>query len=418
MDKVWAIIPARGGSKGLYKKNIQLLAGKPLIAYSIEAALKSKRISKVVVSTEDIEIAHEAEKWGADVPILRPSLLATDRTPVVKAVDWTVDELSKIYGAPDAIITLLPSHPFRSGEMIDESINLLKSHRKVTTAVPVNINPSKLYFMHEETKYRFDSKEKMLQVFQLTGTVLSSIYVPPGYRFTENPLKFMEYVKFMKNNYPEFSLQGALQILNETDSHVDIDTLDDLLTAEKLLSGEKVTIRPRYTSLYSSVIGMDLIYPLSTVYGTTVTLPIKPKDDSTYIIQLAESPNGDDSLTGEFVYRKVEVQNGEIHSVPLFGDKKDIAVEKVGEQLKITWQSPKSTEYMKVAVGTTVDGPVCNYYSHYSFSPLWKCDISTGIKYNLLTNMQINGRQDIPEILSEENDLIVPGLAYAISKPR
>ena len=83
--KIIAIIPARGGSKGIPRKNIRLLAGKPLIAYSIEAALKSRYINKVVVSTEDAEIAEISRRYGVEI-IKRPEELAKDESPTIDAI--------------------------------------------------------------------------------------------------------------------------------------------------------------------------------------------------------------------------------------------------------------------------------------------------------------------------------------------
>ncbi|MCB0625671.1 MAG: acylneuraminate cytidylyltransferase family protein, partial [Saprospiraceae bacterium] len=81
--KVLGVIPARGGSKGVPKKNVKLLGGKPLIAYSIEAARAAKRLTRVIVSTDDEEIAEVSRRWGADAPFLRPAELATDAAKAV-----------------------------------------------------------------------------------------------------------------------------------------------------------------------------------------------------------------------------------------------------------------------------------------------------------------------------------------------
>ena len=85
-NKIIAIIPSRGGSKGLPRKNIRLIAGKPLIAWTIEKAKKSKYIDKVVVSTEDEEIAEISKKYGAEVPFIGPKELATDESPTIDAI--------------------------------------------------------------------------------------------------------------------------------------------------------------------------------------------------------------------------------------------------------------------------------------------------------------------------------------------
>jgi CMP-N-acetylneuraminic acid synthetase len=122
--EVLAVIPARGGSKGLPRKNILPLAGKPLIAYSIEAALASKLITRVVVSTDDQEIAEISRAYGAEVPFMRPAELAGDRAKVVDAINHTLRGLEGREGyKPRVLATLYPTHPFRTPEMLDELVS-------------------------------------------------------------------------------------------------------------------------------------------------------------------------------------------------------------------------------------------------------------------------------------------------------
>ena len=120
--KIIAVIPARGGSKGIPKKNITLLNKKPLIAYSIDTAFKSKYIQRVIVSTDDKEIAKIAEKNGAEI-INRPKELAQDKTPdlpVFQHIIKTLKENEKY--KPEIIINLRPTCPLRSVEDIDKSV--------------------------------------------------------------------------------------------------------------------------------------------------------------------------------------------------------------------------------------------------------------------------------------------------------
>ena len=97
-----AIIPARGGSKRIFKKNIKLLSGKPLIAYTIEASLNSKYIRKTIVSTDDKEIAAVAEKYGAEI-IMRPKEISKDDSPSELAMIHVVEQLEKINFKVDGI---------------------------------------------------------------------------------------------------------------------------------------------------------------------------------------------------------------------------------------------------------------------------------------------------------------------------
>ncbi len=126
------IIPARGGSKGIPKKNIKLLNGKPLIAYTIESALKSK-LDKVIVSTDCEEIAEVSRKYGIEV-IIRPQALAQDETPTLPVLQDVVFQLSEKY---DAVMTLQPTSPLRTVKHIDESINLFGNNSAADSLVSV-----------------------------------------------------------------------------------------------------------------------------------------------------------------------------------------------------------------------------------------------------------------------------------------
>jgi CMP-N,N'-diacetyllegionaminic acid synthase len=123
--KILAIIPARGGSKGIPKKNIKLLKGKPLIAWTIEEAKKSCFLDKIIVSTDDEEIMKVAKKWGAEVPFLRPSELAQDDTPgiapVLHALEYFLDY--------EYVVVLQPTSPLRLAEDIDNAIYLCEKNK-------------------------------------------------------------------------------------------------------------------------------------------------------------------------------------------------------------------------------------------------------------------------------------------------
>ena len=122
MNKTFlAIIPARGGSKRLPRKNILDLCGKPLISWSIDAALKSKYISKVVVSSDDEEILNISSNFGADI-IKRPYELANDTATTFDAVKHTIDNFENY----DYIVLLQPTSPLRNENQIDEAIELLE----------------------------------------------------------------------------------------------------------------------------------------------------------------------------------------------------------------------------------------------------------------------------------------------------
>lgn len=120
-----SIIPARGGSKGLPGKNILPLCGKPMIAYTIEAAKQSKYIDRVIVSTDDQNIADIALQYGAEVPFLRPDFLASDTAQAVDNYIYTIERLSKEWNTPiEEFVVLQPTSPLRIVEDIDGAIEM------------------------------------------------------------------------------------------------------------------------------------------------------------------------------------------------------------------------------------------------------------------------------------------------------
>jgi CMP-N-acetylneuraminic acid synthetase len=123
---VLGVIPARGGSKGIPRKNLVDLNGKPLIAYTIEAGLAAARIDRLVVSTEDDEIAKVAAEWGADVPFQRPVELASDRAHSLPVVQHAIEIMEKIDSCTySAVVMLQPTTPLRTATDIEEGIELL-----------------------------------------------------------------------------------------------------------------------------------------------------------------------------------------------------------------------------------------------------------------------------------------------------
>jgi CMP-N,N'-diacetyllegionaminic acid synthase len=143
------VIPARGGSKGIPRKNLALLAGRPLLAYTADAARGSRRLSRVVISTEDEEIAGIARQLGIDVPFLRPAHLAADETTMLDVLTDLVAALERTERyRPDVLVLLQPTSPFRRAGHIDAAVDLLTSTGadSVVTVVPVphQFTPSSL----------------------------------------------------------------------------------------------------------------------------------------------------------------------------------------------------------------------------------------------------------------------------------
>jgi N-acylneuraminate cytidylyltransferase len=182
---VIALIPARGGSKGVPRKNLRSLAGKPLVAHSIERALESGTVTKTVCSTDDEEIAGVARDCGAEVPFLRPPELAsdtaTDADYAIHAVSWLEENQEWV---ADFLVILWPTCPLRSSQHIDEAVDLLSKHPDADSVVSV-ITPAKSpYKMWRMTDQKFLVPLLTSEVFeQYAGPRqrLPKVLAPNGY---------------------------------------------------------------------------------------------------------------------------------------------------------------------------------------------------------------------------------------------
>ena len=133
--KILAIIPARGRSKRLPKKNIRILCGKPLIAWTIEQAKKSNYIDKTIVSTDDEEIAEVSREYGSEVPFLRPKKLAKDDSPTIDAVIHAIKFLKKKGENFDVIVLLEPTSPLRKYGDLDKAIGKFFKNQKISDSL-------------------------------------------------------------------------------------------------------------------------------------------------------------------------------------------------------------------------------------------------------------------------------------------
>jgi N-acylneuraminate cytidylyltransferase len=222
-----AVIPARGGSKRIPRKNIKLLKGKPMIAYTIEAALKSGVFGKVVVSTDDAEIADIAKQFGAEVPFVRTATLSDDHTPASLV---TLDALERL--DPDGNIytyvsQLMPNCPLRDAVDIRKSFEQLKNHH-ADTQLSVNrfgwLNPWWAFKMAAEV----NTLEPLFpEAFKTRSQDLATLYALTGALWWAKPEVLRKEKTFHTQHRTGFELswQHAL----------DIDDEDDWRMAEVLL---------------------------------------------------------------------------------------------------------------------------------------------------------------------------------------
>src|SRR5512143_3661116 len=149
--EVLALIPARGGSKGIPRKNIRPFAGHPLIAYSIAAGRQANSVTRVIVTTDDEEIAQVARSYGAETPFLRPVDLAQDQTLDLPVFQHALKWLAQNEGYyPQALVHLRPTTPIRPPDLVDRSVALLLAHPEADSVrgiTPAHQNPFKMWLM-------------------------------------------------------------------------------------------------------------------------------------------------------------------------------------------------------------------------------------------------------------------------------
>lgn len=220
-----AIIPARGGSKGLPGKNTKNFHGKPLIAYTIEAALSSKCISEVILSTDDKEIEAVATEYGAKSPFLRPPELATDHALAVDTYIYTVDRLEKMYKAKiETFMVLQPTSPLRLSQDIDNAYRIFtEKHADSVISYTEAAHPLEWHKIIEKD----GSFSNILEDKLLNRQATHKTYYPNGAIF------IFKTSLIRKRQY--YSEKSFAYIMPRNRS-VDIDTIDDFKYAEFLKS--------------------------------------------------------------------------------------------------------------------------------------------------------------------------------------
>lgn len=231
--KVLAVIPARGGSKGLPRKNIKKLIDKPLVAWPISAALNSSYVDKVVVTTDDIEIANVAERYGACVPFLRPAKLASDNAPSSAAISHVINHLEDKQEFYDYIVLLEPTSPLTEGFDIDKALSML-----VESKMDSIVGISEVESSHPEFCIEM----------QLNNTITpyqKKSFDAPKRRQDLTPLYYLDgslyisKVKAYKNN-ETFYHDKTMGYLSEYWKGVEIDTLFDFLVVETIMNNKKL----------------------------------------------------------------------------------------------------------------------------------------------------------------------------------
>ncbi len=223
------IIPARGGSKSVPRKNLYPLGGRPLVAWAIASALAAKSLDRVIVSTDDAEIAEVARRAGAEVPFLRPAAIAADDTPDLPVFQHVLAELTaRERYAPDAIVHLRPTQPFRTAEEIDAVVALFRASGadSVKSVRPVSEHPFKMYRMREGRLVPYvDTEERRDRGPDVPRQSLEQVYLSAG---------VVDVVR--REVVLSGSTEGRLVIpyLIEADRYVNLDSARDFEIAEAL----------------------------------------------------------------------------------------------------------------------------------------------------------------------------------------
>jgi pseudaminic acid cytidylyltransferase len=231
-DKIVAIIPARGDSKRIPKKNIKSFAGKPIIAYSIKAALSTGLFDRVIVSTDSQEIAQVAKNWGAEVPFVRPAELADDYTGTAKVILHALERIDEDNENVCTLCCIYPTAPLIQPEAIQKGYELLKTHG-LTSVYSVTTFPAPIY---RALKITETGKLKMIwpENLDTRSQDLPEAYHDAGQFYWADAKKYRKAKRFQTDKTMPVVIPRYLV-------H-DIDTPEDWDTAEKLyfiIQGER-----------------------------------------------------------------------------------------------------------------------------------------------------------------------------------
>ena len=241
--EIIAIIPARGGSKGIPRKNIRPFAGYPLIAYSIAAALQAGTVTRVIVSTDDQEIAAVARRFGAETPFLRPAELAADRTMDLPVFQHALTWLAEHEGYhPDAVVHLHATTPVRPPGCVDSAVRLLLEHPDadcVRGVVEPGQNPHKMWRIDKQTGHMLPllTLPGITEPYNTPRQLLPPVYLQTGHVNVTRPPIILG-----------GSMTGRVILPYIIDAHfeVDLDTLADWERGEWLVGkGGLVMVWPK-----------------------------------------------------------------------------------------------------------------------------------------------------------------------------
>jgi YrbI family 3-deoxy-D-manno-octulosonate 8-phosphate phosphatase len=242
MTEVLALVPARGGSKGIPRKNIREFAGYPLIAWSIAAAKQAACVTRVIVSTDDEEIASIARDYGAETPFLRPAELAQDNTTDLPVFEHALQWLDAREGyRPEIVVQLRPTSPIRPPDCVDAAVNILMAHPDadcVRGVVPAGQNPYKMWRLADpdQPMKPLLEPEGISEPYNAPRQILPPVYWQTGHIDAIRASTIKE----------KHSLTGDViyPLVIDPRYTVDIDNLSDWARYEALAAGNLPMVSP------------------------------------------------------------------------------------------------------------------------------------------------------------------------------
>jgi len=228
--KILCLIPARGGSKSIPRKNIIELLGKPLIAWSIQHGLESKYINRVIVSTDDEEIANISREYGAEAPFLRPADLATDASLDIEAFFHALSWLKENENyEPDLVVQLRPTGPSRRIQLIDKAIETILSDQEADSLRSVSVahqNPFKMWFIEKNYMLPALTLEGVKDSHSIGRQMLPIAYWQNGYVDIIRPSTILNKKSMVGDKVIPFIIKEAV---------CDLDYLDDIPKIEAIM---------------------------------------------------------------------------------------------------------------------------------------------------------------------------------------
>jgi len=228
---VLGLIPARGGSKGIPGKNSRLLAGRPLLQYAVDAATASGVIDRIVVSTDSAEIAELAQRFGAEVPFMRPGELATDEAPMLPVVQHAVGELEASGWRPDVVVVLQPTAPLRRPNHIRRALELLDETGADSVVSVVEVP------RHYSPQYVMKIAEGQLVNYLREGEALARRQDAQA-AYSRDGTVYIVRRDVLMNENTIYGDDCRPLVLDATES-VNLDTMDDWPRAEQVLAGRE-----------------------------------------------------------------------------------------------------------------------------------------------------------------------------------